>query len=303
MQKHDATLEELKDFIKQQTLDFTEEDKKVIDNTINLIKENCKKYGYSLPPINNIVFAKTTMHEENDSYAYTHGTQIYIGEYLLNLVHEEEDEEEFFRHAISHEIFHCLTRNNPDFRKDMYKMLGFNIVDKDFDFPKKVSDRIINNPDVENYDYYSIFDINGEKKNCTVVFSYSKPFENEGDSFFDNNVINLIPIDDLNTIYTENDASNFSEIFEETGYGNIVPEEIMADNFGITINGGIDTDESNKVVENIDTYLKSYKPSTSNSNNNENSETSGAQTFKFSSIQNIVASLLLAMTWWIYILY
>ena len=68
---------------------------------------------------------------------------------------------------------------------------------------------IISNPDVEHHNSYAAFDINGEMKNCTVIFT-TEPFRKPGDMFFDHMVTGLVPIDDLGTLYTKEDAANFA---------------------------------------------------------------------------------------------
>ena len=124
MQKKGATLEELEAFVPTQMLDFTDEEKQAIDEGMNLIENVCRNQGYVLPKTDGIVFVKTTMHEESDAGAYTHGTQIYLGERLMNFgISAVPEEKEAFQVILAHELFHCLTRNHPDFRKDMYEIL------------------------------------------------------------------------------------------------------------------------------------------------------------------------------------
>jgi len=204
------------------------------------------------------VFIKTTQLEEANG-AYTHGTQIYLGKDILEEV-EHDGGNDFFRYAIGHEIFHCLTRNNPEFRKDMYSILGFTIMDKDIEFPKETSDLIISNPDVEHHDSYATFEINGEKKDCVAILTTSKPFEEPGDKFFKLAETSLVPIDDLYTIYSATDATNYWDVYgKNTGY-TIDPEEGLADNFGLLMSyglHGIDY-QTPRIIETIDAYLRTY---------------------------------------------
>jgi len=258
LKKNNGTLEELEEFTKKQTLNFTEEDKKVVDTIINQINNICKDRGYTLPQTDTIVFAKTTGQEEMDSDAYTHGNQIYLSENILMMGQEGED---FVPFVLAHEIFHCLTRNNPDFRRDIYNIIGFTIVDKDFDFPKEISDHIISNPDVEHHNSYASFEINGEMKNCVVVFTTFQPFDKEEIRFLNNMNISLVPIDDLYTIYNSDEASNFFDVLGRNYISYMIdPEEVMANNFALTIINGLNEFyETPYIIESIDAYLKSYK--------------------------------------------
>lgn len=258
MQKLNATLPELEAHTAKQTLDWTEEEKTAIDNAMTLIEKICDERGYTLPSTDGIVFAKTTMHEECDAGAYTHGTQIYMGERLLAAgLKDNSSAQAYFQEVVAHELFHCLTRNHPDFREAMYGILGFTVVDEDYSFAPEIKEIIISNPDVGHHNSYASFDINGEMKDCTVIFTAAKPFEKPGDNFFDGMVTGLVPVDDLSVMYTSEDASNFWDVFgKNTGYV-IDPEETMADNFSFTIIYGFDREyETPEIIQAIDEYLK-----------------------------------------------
>ena len=266
MQKLDATLTELEALAAQQTLDWTDEEKAAVDTAMAAIEKVCSERGYTLPVTAGIIFAKTTMHEECDAGAYTHGTQIYLGERLLRTGLSEVPEAlTYFQETVAHELFHCLTRNHPDFRADMYSILGFTVVEEDYNFAPEIKDIIISNPDVGHHNSFASFEINGEMKDCTVIFTTSKPFEQPGDNFFAGMVTGLVPIDDLSVMYTSEDAANFWDVFgKNTGYV-IDPEETMADNFAYTIIYGMEREyETPEIIEAIDTYLKGETTQDSN---------------------------------------
>ncbi len=266
MQKLDATLTELETFTAQQTLNWTDEEKAAVDTAMAAIEKVCSERGYTLPVTDGIVFAKTTMHEECDAGAYTHGTQIYLGERLLRTGLSEEPEAlTFFQETVAHELFHCLTRNHPDFRADMYSILGFTVVEEDYNFAPEIKDIIISNPDVGHHNSFASFEINGDMKDCTVIFTTPKLFEQPGDNFFTGMVTGLVPIDDLSVMYTAEEAANFWDVFgKNTGYV-IDPEETMADNFAYTIIYGMEREyETPEIIEAIDTYLKGETTQDSN---------------------------------------
>lgn len=259
MQKLDATLEELEAFTAEQTRDFTEAEKAAIDKAMQEVEDICQTRGYKLPTTDGIVFAKTTMQEECGAGAYTHGTQIYMGESYMNVaVSGVEDLEQVFREMVIHELFHCLTRNHSDFRADMYGILGFTVVDEDYDFPQAIRDVIISNPDVEHHNSYAAFDIDGEQRDCAVIFTTTQPFEKPGDSFFNGMVTGLVPVDDLGTMYTSEDAANFRDVFGNNTDYVIDPEETLADNFSYTLLYGLDGRDykTPEIIEAIDAYLK-----------------------------------------------
>ena len=45
-------------------------------------------------------------------------------------------DEERLTVLLCHEMFHCLTRCNPEFREEMYSLINFTVVDHDFELPE-----------------------------------------------------------------------------------------------------------------------------------------------------------------------
>ncbi len=210
--------------------------------------------------MDDIAFSKTTMLEECGAAAYTHSTQIYLGEAIMEYGFSDTPEvQEYFDTIVVHELFHCLTRNHPDFRAAMYDILGFTIMDEDFAFAPEIQARIISNPDVEHHNSFAAFEINGARQDCVVLYTTSKAFEQPGDSFFDDMVTGLVPVDDPATLYTADDAANFWDVFgRNTGYV-IDPEETLADNFAYAMIYGRDGMNYNnpEIIQAIDDLLKS----------------------------------------------
>ena len=259
MQKTGATLEELEAFTAAQTLDYTDAEKAAVDAAMSAIEAACAERGYDLPATDGIVFAKTTMAEECDAGAYTHGTQIYLGQSMMEFaVSDDPDDVASFREVVAHELFHCLTRNHPDFRAAMYAILGFTVVDSDYEFSPAIRDAIISDPDVEHHNSYAAFRIDGEMRDCAVIFTTQKPFEQPGDNFFDGMVTGLVPVDDLSTMYTADDAANLWDVFGRNTDYVIDPEETLADNFSWAILYGPDGADypTPEIIEAIDATLK-----------------------------------------------
>lgn len=232
LNKKNATLEEFKAFGVKQMLEFTEKEKKLMANQIAKMEKTLEIQNLSLPFDEEIIFIKTTQKEENGSLAYTHGTQIYLGEKIFSLMDDANIRKQFvFNKVMWHELFHCLSRANKQFRKDMYKIINFTVTEKDFIIPKSIYDISISNPDVEHHDAYATFNINGKNINCYMVLTASRPFENPGDSFFNCMQASIVPIDSKGEFYISKDAENFWEIFGENTDYVIDPEECLADNF------------------------------------------------------------------------
>ena len=115
-QDKNGTIQEVKEFGASQMEEFTDEEKAALEKTLEQMQAGLREKGYSLPELEEITFIKSTQEEECGSGAYTHGTHIYLGQDLTDLIRSEDEDERLFGQSVLwHEIFHCLTRNNPDF--------------------------------------------------------------------------------------------------------------------------------------------------------------------------------------------
>ena len=259
MQKTGATLEEWKTLAAGEVRDFTEEEQQGISACMDELEQIIAKRGLVLPASDEIVFVKTTMQEEGGAAAYTHGTQIYLHEQVIarQLLATDEKLHMSGIELLSHELFHCLTRSNPDFRAQMYQIIGFEVQDDDFAFGPDVAKRLLSNPDVEHHNSSALFTIGGQELRCTAVFYATKFFDTAGETFFDNSSTGLVPVDDLNTLYDCKEAENFWEVFGKNTDYVIDPEETMADNFSFAVTYGLDGKEypTPKIIEAILTQL------------------------------------------------
>ena len=266
MQKKNAAMDEYLAFAKEQVLDYTDEEKQLIDSCFDYMNNTLKENGYALPATDEIVLVKTTMAEEGGAGGYTHGTKIFLSSELLDAVinAKEEEKDELLsltKEILWHELFHCLTRCNPEFRAKMYELINFTVKDKDFNIPKSVFEYHISNPDVEHHNSYATFRINGKDVDCFVDCVTTKHFEKEGESFFDNFTTALVPVDGTDIYYTPEQAENFDEVFGKNTDYVIDPEECMADNFAYAMLYGMDGPEGNgyaspKIIEGILANIK-----------------------------------------------
>lgn len=257
MQKKNADMDEYQDFAKQQVLDFNEDEKNQIDELMAFIEDVIRENGYKLPKLEPVVFINTTMKEECGALAYTHGTKIFI-----NMGHfVQYGDSDYARAIMAHELFHCITRSNTEFRKAMYKLIHFDVQEDDFVIPPSVKVKFISNPDVEHHNAYAAFTIDGKKTDCFAVFISEEPFEKEGDSFFTSMDTVLVPTDGSDIYYPADEVPDFYEVFGENTDYVIDPEECMADNFSFALAYGIEGPEGNgykspEIIEGIIDYLK-----------------------------------------------
>ena len=243
--------------------EFTENEKKLISEQILEMEKTLEHQKMSLPFDEVIIFIKSTQKEENGSLAYTHSTQIYLGEEVIETMKNKGNIEVKFEidQLFWHEIFHCMTRTNTVFRKEMYKIIHFTVMDKDFIIPKEIYEISISNPDVEHHDSYATFNINGKNIDCYMVLTVSKPFEKPGDSFFNCLQFSIVPIESKGEFYLPGDIQNFWEIFGRNTSYVIDPEECLADNFSFAIlyqkyEKFLGSKKSPEIIKKIINYLK-----------------------------------------------
>ena len=229
--KKGATREEYEALARDNIQDFTEEEKAVIVKYMDQLEKLMEEKGVHLPELEEITFIKTQTEMEAYAEGYTHGTQIYIADFMPQVMLLDDSIEYTMLEVFAHELFHCMTRSNPDFRKEMYKIIHFTVQDEDFELPPSIKEYYISNPDVEHHNSYATFTIGGEPVDCFLTFVTTKHFENEGDMFLESGVTALVPTDGRDMYYTIDDTSDFFDILgKNTGYV-IDPEECMAMNF------------------------------------------------------------------------
>lgn len=239
LQKPQGRKSELLQFAMDQTLNWSDEDKARISKTMKSLDAEIKKQKYNLTFPKEIIFVKTTQKEEGNAQAYTRMNWIAIGEEALKSSSDDD-----LKYLVAHELFHLLTRQNSDFKKDMYQVIGFTVIEKEILFPSDLAEIRISNPDISRYDSYGTFTIGGQKQYCTMVIYTDKPYE--GNTLFDYMKIGLVPLNGefipiqkagKTIIYTVDEAEDFyTQVGKNTSYV-INPEEIMADNFAFTLIG------------------------------------------------------------------
>ena len=207
-----------------------------------------------------IIYIKTDMNVEGGNSGYTHGNEIYLSSTNIKLSWIP-GAGECFEHLLWHELFHCLSRNNPDFRTEMYSLINFTVSDFDFELPPCVCDKYFHNPDVEHHNSYATFLIDGQEIDCYTAWITTKSYAEAQSGFMSNDATVLVPIDGTDVNYAREEASNFDEVFgTNTGYVTD-PEECMADNFAYAMLYGMKGNDGNgypnpEIIQGIIDYLK-----------------------------------------------
>ena len=245
------TLDEFKTFAADQIQDFTEEEKKAIDAMVSLIEVRLDALGVCLRP-DEIIFIKSDMEDEGGAGGFTHKNEIYLTSFLIQAIVDvlqgndtyPPDYLEYISFVtpelIAHELFHCLSRNDARFRQQMYSLIGFTVMDHEIEFGPTVRNLVLQNPDVERFDNWAEFTINGQKRRCTLLPVYECSFAeaaatNPDASFFDYMQCVLVPLDAPDTMIPIEQASDFYTVLGHNTDYVIAAEECLADNFGYLI--------------------------------------------------------------------
>lgn len=237
LQKKGGTLREMYAFAEQQALDFAQAERQAVLDSVERIETILYRKGLRLPGLDEIIFVKTTMAEECYASAYTHNNEIYIGQKVLGVIttRSEQSIQQSFDQLILHELFHCLSRSDPQFRKAMYEIIGFHIREEEFRPGSLTAPFVISNPDVARTDAWATFTIDGEKRDCYMVFAVDAPFEKEGDRFFDQARGWLVPVDAPNVRFSVRATEDYWQKVGLNTQRIMDPEECLADNFALAV--------------------------------------------------------------------
>ena len=197
----------------------------------------------SLPLPQKLFVIKTTGDEEGKA-DYTRANAIVIPKDHLTAPTAD------FEKIISHELFHVLSRANPDLREAFYAAIGFAGC-SEVAFPVEMKQRKITNPDAPRNDHCVRLQVDG--KACWAIpllFSSAEKYDpGRGGEFFDYLQFQFLLVDrDENTsrvkpIYEGQkpklvEVGEGSGFFEQVGRNTqyiIHPEEILADNFSLLV--------------------------------------------------------------------
>lgn len=213
--------------------EWNENEKELIRKCMLAVNDSIRKYDYNLPLPKEIKIVKSPLTTAGGASGYTRSEWI-----ALNMDKLANADFKTIQEILVHETFHVLTRNNKDFRKKMYETIGFSINDEELNYPEDMDSLRISNPDVERFDSYATFLVDGKEQKFAMTIYSDKPYN--GGSFFQYMKAGFIALDDnleplkkdgKTIVYTIDDLDNFWEKVGKNTFYTIDPEEIMAENF------------------------------------------------------------------------
>jgi hypothetical protein len=234
LKKNNGTKQELFGFISSQIQEWSISEKDTLFSLLQNIDNDIKTYGFKIHFPDTIFFVKSTANEEGGAQGYTRANYV-----VLQKIDTFSLSKNALKPLIIHELFHILTRNDSVFRRDMYKIIGFEIMNT-ISYPDSIKNLRITNPDAPQTDSYITLNKEGASIDCMMVL-YSGEDYNGGDLFdylhvgflklkgAENKEVDYV--NEKPIIYTFNEISNFYEqVGRNTSY-TIHPEEILAENF------------------------------------------------------------------------
>lgn len=230
-----------------------------------------KALGISLPIEKETKCIDMIMDAFGGMTAFTSGTRIYAD--MNRLMTREKENPGYATRVMWHEMWHVISRNNPELRKQMYALIGFKVLPYEIEIPAEVKAHILCNPDVERHDSYATFTVQGKPTDCMLLLYTPATEYKEGTSLRDyvsgTDGYWLLALDKVThkpyrgedgewVIYNCTEASDFDEVMSggNTSYCDD-PEECMADNFSFAMMS--DKSKPNqKLLQDIRNMLKYY---------------------------------------------
>lgn len=257
----DISEQEYLEFVGRNVLAWNEAEKEKLTAAFQGIQAELE--ALSLPFPNKVYIVKTTGREEGGA-PYTRTNAIVFPQAELSAPKAK------IQKAICHELFHILSRANPDLRDKLYAVIGFQKCEE-LVFPPALKSRKITNPDAARNDHCIRLQAGGRSRFAIpILFSIAEKYDaNRGGEFFDYLQFQLLLVDleeksaNLKPVYDAQnpqfvDPQQVSGFFEQIGENTryiLHPEEILADNFAHLVLRERNL-RSPEVVEKMEAILK-----------------------------------------------
>lgn len=235
--------DELLAFIGRSVAEWTKDETQTVQAAIEALPQLLRDLRLSLPPTVQLV--KTTGTEEGNA-AYTRASAIVLPK--IELSKGQKD----IQKLICHELFHILSRQNPELREKLYGIIGFAKC-HEIELPPELERRKITNPDAPRNDHFIRLTIDGhESLAVPILLSSVETYDvKRGGEFFaylqfqfllvekDGRSGNLKPVTEGSSpklVGMERVSGFMEQVGRNTDYI-IHPEEILADNFALLVLG------------------------------------------------------------------
>ncbi|PKL80785.1 MAG: hypothetical protein CVV25_02395 [Ignavibacteriae bacterium HGW-Ignavibacteriae-4] len=258
--KAKPTLANLNSFTQEQVLEWTKTESNLLDSLTKVISDIAIEKGYNFILPDQIAFIKTTMEENKGAGGYTRLNYIVLSKDVFLMPKSK------LKSVIAHELFHVISRYNPELRTQLYSVIGFTTCNP-IEITTRLRDFTLSNPDAPNIDAYIILkNKSGEEEKCAMVLYSDKEYN--GGAMFDYMKVGFLKLtknsDNNMELFVENgkeqifNAQEITGFFEQIGSNThyiIHPEEIVASNFELLFDE-YPIVNSAEILSNIEEILK-----------------------------------------------
>jgi hypothetical protein len=236
----DAGKDAFLEYAAAQAFDFTEPERVKLTAALASLDRKLAALGADLRLPETISIVKTTGMEEMDA-PYCRGAAIVLPRRLL------AREAWQLEQTIAHELFHIISTANPDLRREMYDIVGFQTC-PDVPLPEELAPRRLTNPDAVGKDCWLEVSFEGRRLRLFPILLLPADVR-PGGSPFDNMVLRLLAVEESEgqwralteggkpLVLDPDQAPDYARrLGGNTSYV-IHPEEALADNFVLLVNG------------------------------------------------------------------
>src|SRR5262249_25893817 len=126
------------DYLKRQVRAWSATDIAQLKRSLDDVERQLPRLSTPLPQP--ILLIHTT-DEVEEGAPHTRGTAIVLPDSTLRMPPDR------LQHVLFHELFHILTRSDPDLRDRLYRLIGFSLCGRRLELPNELASRLVTNPD------------------------------------------------------------------------------------------------------------------------------------------------------------
>ena len=221
--------------VADEVLDWTAEDQK---NVLPALKALPSKLAPLRLPLPKEILLILTSGKEEAGAAYTRANAIVLPKGVTRRTPEQLES------LLIHEIFHVLSRHSRDARRELYRIIGFELT-APIELPPQLADRKMTNPDAPGIDCTIQLTANGQRLIAApIIYATPAQFDPQhGTSLFNYLTVRLLVLENRDgklqvAMKGEQpvvlDPRKVDSFFEQVGRNTdyiMHPDEILADNF------------------------------------------------------------------------
>ena len=140
----EVSTEQFLEHVQKQVIPWTEEQQQRLRTTAGLVAKELEALELELPQ--EILLIQTTGEDESGA-AYTRGNAIVFSQQRM------QNRDSALRRLLAHELFHVLSRHDPQLRQKLYALIGFKPCNP-ITLPESLAPLRLTNPDAPTLDYY-----------------------------------------------------------------------------------------------------------------------------------------------------